>query len=444
MPHPARSLRRPSALTLVALAGLVGCTPEGSSPDRDATVDAIDAMPDAISDDMGVIADDMYAIDAMPPDADPPPEPCGPSDVTWPVDPFGVDGQIHPAVAGDGDGVWVVYNRPTPDGATFDVWATRLGCDGVATVLPFEVSADPTFSDVDPSIAIGAERIAIAWTNDVSDADPNLIARYRLLDRQGAPLGPPQRLQTRRVDADFAGGHWMLQVAATDDGFVIVGARGVEERSAFQVFAQRLDAEGQPIGSTASAERDMTQQLEPDVGVDADGTIWLAWGEGDQGAGAVMVAAWAPPYDGALEPAEMLSAPAGGARISAGRRVFGVGFVQRGGGTDVAIRDLVRGGGVDLGEMGQFDLQPAVAQRGAVGMAAWFRRIRGNRASLWTRPLDLTDRLRASGPARAIPSDTDAAPYPMAVAPLSDGRFVVVWTGGEPPAYRIFMRAVAP
>lgn len=386
----------------------------------DATVDP-DAMPDAAP-DMGVA--------------------CAASDVTFPVDPEGPDTQIHPAVAADGAGVWVVYNRVTPGESTFDVWATRIGCDGQPTHPPFEVSADPVFSDVDPTIAVGPHGVIIAWTNDVTEADPNLITRYRIIDAVGE-VGAIQTLVTQREGADFDGGQWMVQAAATDAGFVLVGARGVEARSAFQVYGQRLDPTGAPAGPTAAVELDMTQQLDPDVGVAADGTIWLAWGEGDQGRGAVVAAPWTD--DPLLVTQPILPAPAGSARVSAGARSYVLGHVEQRGGTDIAIRRVGGTGSVEVGEAGAIDLAPAMATQGNRGLVAWFRRIRGNRAAVWVRRLNLSDDgIEADGEAVNIATDDPAAPYPMALTALADGRFAMVWIEGEAPVYRAMLRFVAP
>lgn len=443
MLHPAAL----PALCVALLAG-AGCTPAGNADDSDGMPDAMPDAMDGSIDDSDAIADAMPdASDDIPdamPDAGPPP-PCGPSGEAWAVDPDGPDRQIHPAIAADGDGVWVAYNRVTEGLSTFDVFVARLDCAGQPSVPPTEVSTDRVFSDVDPSIAVGADAVLVAWTNDVSDADPNLLATYRLLDRDGAPLGEPTVLVTDREGAPFGGGQWMVQVAALDEGFVIVGARGVDARNAFQVFAQRIDGDGQLIGPTASAERDMTQQLEPDVAVDDEGSVWIGWGEGDQGAGDLVVARWAPPYEQTtLQPGVVQPGPGGSVRMSVGRRVLAAGIVARNGGADVVVRLVPGGGGVDLGERGQVDVQPAVAQARRHGIVAWFRRIRGNRAGLWVQSLDTSGALRTSGPPRAIALETDAAPYPMAIAPLADGRAAIAWTGGEPPAYRVFLRVEAP
>ena len=437
---PAFHPLRPIAL-LALLSTACAPTPDGSADDPpDAAVDPADASADADAPDA--------TPDALPdavPDAEPEPvEPCGPSGQTWAVDAEGPAGQFHPAIAADGDGVWLTYSQVTPGLSTFDIFATRIGCDGEATVEPFEVSADPEFSDVDPSIAVGDDRILVAWTNDVSDADPNLIARYRLLDRQGDPLGEPRALVTQRAGDDFVGGQWMVQVAATDDGFVIVGSRGVEVRSAFQVFVQRLDAEGDPIGPTLSPEQDMTQQLEPDVAVERDGTIRVAWGEGDQGAGRIVAGAWAPPFDGDLRLQQVAPAPAGGVRLSAGRHVLATAVVQRGGGADIGVYDLDGDSRIHVGESGQIDLQPGIAQVGDVAVVAWFRRIRGNSSGLWLQTLEIDGELRVRGPARAIELQDAAAPYPMAITALADGRVALAWAAGESPGFRIYWRVEEP
>ena len=312
---------------MAALLVLGGCDTSSSADpavDAGAQLDGMIGGSDAEADALIVDAAVDRAIDATPPVE------CAPSDVTLPVDPDGPDTQIHPAIAADGDGLWVVYNRVTPGESTFDVWATRLGCDGLPTIAPFEVTADRVSNDVDPGVAVGPAGVIMAWTQNLDDATPNLVTRYRVFDHDGTPRGPSRPLVTQRDGADFAGGQWMPQVAATQDGFVIVGARGVDERSAFQVYGQRLDAEGSPIGEAASVERDMTQQLDPDVGIAADGTVWIAWGEGDQGSGAVVAAPWTD--DAALVTQPAFPAPSGSTRVTAGAQSFVLGHVSKRGG----------------------------------------------------------------------------------------------------------------
>ncbi|MGK0359322.1 MAG: hypothetical protein ACI9U2_001624 [Bradymonadia bacterium] len=426
--------------SMAALLALAGCdTTPAAEPATDAGVQ-LDGM---------VIGDDAGPIDAAAPDATPPDMgvTCAPSAVTLPVDPAGPDTQIHPAIAVDGDGLWVVYNRVTPGESTFDVWATRLGCDGLPTIAPFEVTADRVSNDVDPGVAVGPAGVIFAWTQNLDNADPNLVTRYRIFEHDGAPRGPSIPLITQREGADFADGHWMPQVAATPDGFVIVGARGVEARSAFQVYGHRLNADGEPIGETASVELDMTQQLDPDVGIAADGTVWIAWGEGDQGNGAVVAAPWTD--DPALVTQPAFPAPSGSTRITAGTQSFVLGHVEKRGGTDILVRQLDGEARFEVGGMGAIDIQPAMAvQPGEAGedgaLMAWFRRIQGNRAAVWTQRLDLSDGLVAVGDPVEIELVDPAAPYPMAVAALADGRYAISWTEGVAPAYRVMVRFVEP
>lgn len=435
---------------LLVLALICAC-----DADRPITADdqGVELDSDLPGDDLGLDGVDAGPLDGALPDAAPDmaaPDMaalrCLESGTTFEADVFGPSSQIHPAIAADGAGVWVVYNRVTPGGEvrTFDVWATRLGCNGRSSVLPFEVSVDPVNNDTDPAIAVGADGSAlIVWSNDVQGADPNLIARVRLIGPDGTPRTDVQPITTQRDGAPFPGSQWMVQVARDGDGFVVVGARGVEARSAFQVFAQRYDANGAPVGETASAERDMTQQLDPDVAVAADGTVWLAWGEGDQGSGAVVAAPWT--MDAELTSRPVLPAPAGSTRVAtAGDRVFVLGHLTKRGGTDIAIREMDGDGSLELGAMGAIDIQPALAAQGDSARVAWFRRVQGNRAAVWTQRLDLTAGLDALGEPTQIETISPAAPYPMALAALADGRYVIAWTEGEAPAYRIKLRFLEP
>lgn len=426
-------------VALAAVLALTGCVLGGGSEDDDEPTSDGGMGASDLGERPDLEPPDMAPPDAMVPDAML--EPCGPVDVTVAVDP-GHDGtQFHPAVAADGDGLWIVYNRVTPDESTFDVWATRLGCDGQATVPPFEVSEDPVYSDVDPAVAVGPTGVLFAWTNDVSDATPNLITRTRMFDHDGAPLGASKALITRRAGQPFGGGQWMVRLATTPEGFVVAGARGVDELSAFQVYGQRLDSGGEPMGATASAERNMTQQLEPDVAVAADGAVWIAWAEGDQGAGSVKAAIWRDNPELAAGP--MLPAPAGSARLAGGADVILLGHVERNGGTDIGLQPVF-GDRQYTGQMGAIDIQPALARVGDRGVLAWFRRVQGNRSAIYVQRVKLDDGVVLEGAPEQVPLEGDAAPYPMALTALGDGRIAMVWSEGVSPDFRLRVRYLVP
>ena len=111
-----------SSATLCALMLLtpMGCSEEDTSPGPTPPVDAgTDSASDSGSDTGGGdLCLDQISLDTV-----------------MELDPEGPDTQIHVNATFDGEGIWVVWNRPDSS-SYFDVWAQRLGCDGAPLVSP--------------------------------------------------------------------------------------------------------------------------------------------------------------------------------------------------------------------------------------------------------------------------------------------------------------------
>ena len=242
--------------------------------------------------------------DAGPPDAAPPSEDASPPDAATPdagpvacadalaertvaIDPEGPDTQIHPVVRWDGEALWVVYVRPEPGGGDFDVWATRLGCDGAPRVAPFLVQESPEGNDIDPELVVSGDRVLVAWqTDDGTGGTDNLQIRYRVLDRDGAPVSGDRLLRTVRAGEPVTDNHMMPKLAvAPDGGFLVAGIRA-SDVGRFAVFVQPLHRDGALVGEALEPGPEaMITQSAPSIAVAADGAIWLAYDRApDEGA----------------------------------------------------------------------------------------------------------------------------------------------------------------
>lgn len=207
----------------------------------------------------------------------PPPAPgkgCTSAAIATPfdVDPEGPDTQIHAYGVVAEDGVWVAYNRPKP-GGNFDVYVTKLGCDGKTVVAPVRVS-DSVDNEIDAALSWDGEKLLVAWSADMSASgkNPNLETRLRLLSAAGEPLGPVVAFAPRRKGAPLVGNVWMPALAKAPSGYTLVGTWGHDEAPGFQAYAQALDEGGAPVGEGTDLD------LAPERSQDAPSVVHDAQG----------------------------------------------------------------------------------------------------------------------------------------------------------------------
>lgn len=183
--------------------------------------------------------------------------------------------QIHPAATFDGEHLWVTLTVAAEEGSSFDVVILPLGCDGTPGE-PIPVDDDVTSNDIDGALAIRGETLLVAWQRDTGDGAVSIWARA--FDLTGTPLGPSAALVTRREGEVVVGTHWFPEVIATEDGFLLVASRGVEAVSSFQIFTQRFDASGAPIGEAEEPALDATRTAShPSVALDDEGSPYLGF-----------------------------------------------------------------------------------------------------------------------------------------------------------------------
>jgi hypothetical protein len=361
------------------------------------------------------------------------------------IDQGGDTTQIHAAALFDGEGVWVVFNRPE-DGDTglFDVFAVRFGCDGEPSIPVFAVQDESAGNDVDPTIAISNDRLLVAWNvDDGSGGTANLQVRYRLFTLDGTPVGDQRQLATSRGGTPVTDNHLGVAVAASDDGFVIAGARAVPEAMRFQAYAQRIDLDGELDGEALEGA------LEPmvshgNVAVAAPGAdVWLAYEREPDDMSPIVNVLRAGDTPG---PALTGFTSSSGPDLAAVDGHVWSAFAAEGATgevnitlTDVALaiddREPLR-----WGELGRLDHGPkiAVGTDGALAVA-WYRNISGIRNELWAAPIDASGAL---GDEVMIYGDPGAAPYQPAITHVMGSFWFVAWSQGTSPDLRLRGRFV--
>lgn len=424
----------PVLLGLLATAGCDGsATPDAGAADA--------GHPDAGPADAGTDAGR---------DAGPARCPEGLADRRVALDDDGSLTQIHPAVAFDGRGLWVAWVRPEAGGGGgFDVFASRVGCDGRPLVAPFAAQSAPAGNDIDPAVAVDGDAVLLSWQRDDGTGVDNLEVGYRLFDRDGTPRGEDRTLRTTHEGAPVEGNHMGAKLAARPGGgFVVAGARALPGLDRFAAYAQPLTADGALDGPARdpAVEAEVGQTA---VAVDAapDGTIWVAYDRQPDGGDPAVVA-------GALDaapPAPVLDDPAlsAGADLLATDDAVWVALSgERLGERDLRLvdvsRPLAERRPLVVGEAGRVDHTPRLARSADGAMAvAWFRQIRGFENELWVARFTPTP----DGPpvlGEPVRVDRIGVPaYEPALAHAGGDFWFVAFAEGDNPNFRVIGRFVA-
>lgn len=341
------------------------------------------------------------------------------SDQVTEPDLSGPDTQIHGTSAFDGSGVWIAWSRPN-DSSTFDIWLTRLSCDGTTDVAPLAVTDSPD-NELDPSIVASGDRLLVAWSTSTSGG---LGIRHRLYDLTGAPLTEPADLAASRDGVPVTGNASSPRLAALSDGFLLAGFWGHDDATAFQAFSVELDLDGSVRGEAADAELDTDYgQTAVDVAVMDDAAI-LAWQEDSTTSTAP--AAW---MAAAGEAATALGEP--GARPAVAATGSGIWSAWD---TDSGTVWLRPPSGADLSlDLGGLSHSARLAPRGDGVVALTMTIDDGIYNALHLSTVE------ADGTIRTVALETVAAPsvYGVDVTMVGEDHAVVVWQEGDSPAFRL-------
>jgi hypothetical protein len=370
---------------------------------------------------------------------------CAPVlDTTFDLDATGLATQIHASVAFDGDALWLAYNAPDDLGTGgFDVFLSRIACNGTRLLDPIPVSTNANSNDVDPTVVLGDDRVYVVWAADNGTGIDNMDILYRVFDRDGAPIMASNRILETTRDGDPVTGNAMFPTvtALPDGGFAIAGVRGLEETGTFQAFVQRMDASGEPVGAAFDGYFEVgVTQTSPAVAASSDGAMHIAWERseavdedyvvrGRVAANDTTVAPSPPPTVGVGEAASPNLA------IGHEGNVY-LSYVAP------STGDLVIEDGADLGDsppsatfggLGRLDHSPVVATDVGGGAVAYHRNISGFRNEV------IVQAFSYDGAEFVVDAEVSAAaeapPYAPAFAAIGDRVYFVAWSEGTSPAF---------
>jgi len=362
------------------------------------------------------------------------------------------DIQIHAAACFDGEAVWLVFNQKDTDGGSgFDVFATRIACDGTPLLPPFQVNQLAMFNETEPEIACGKEQVCFTWQSDNGQAPHNLDIYYRTYRSDGTPIMATDALLEVTVDGVVQTGNaWMSRVAPLpEERFAVVGAVAVDD-SPFQTVVQRIHSTGETDGEAIVVSPDAgTGQVFPTVTSGPEGTIYVAWVDSPQEDPDFIRHSRLLPDSAAFEPIPGFpvngtthgGAPSYSVNLPLTPRPFLAFYSEGGGGASVLLyegdtfsseaRHLV------LGSDTAFDHSPAVAATPSGGAVVWYRNQSGFKNDVYFAGFQwMGDTITVSGDPIKL-NDAAAPPYTPTVVPLSEDIFFVAWMEGANPDFRI-------
>jgi hypothetical protein len=190
------------------------------------------------------------------------------------VNTFTTGWQYSSAVAMGPDGNFVVvWQSDGEDGSGAGVFGRRFDVVGGAFGPPFTVSSTTGGHQQGPSVAMAADgSFVVAWYGNGPGDGFGVFARRFAVT--GTPLGDEFRVNTNAVGNQFS-----PSVSASGDGaFVVVWQSYVSSATGADVFGQRFDSSGNPIGAQFAVSNYVTgDQMQPKVALDDKGAFMVTW-----------------------------------------------------------------------------------------------------------------------------------------------------------------------
>ena len=197
------------------------------------------------------------------------------------VNTYTTGNQVLPSVAMDADGDFVVawQSRDQEGGGVYSVYGQRYNAAGVAQGSEFRVNAYTTGFQSGPSVAMDADGdFMVTWNSYNQDGSSNGIYGQRY-NAAGVAQGSEFRVNTYTTNNQT-----QPSVAMDADGdFVVTWNSSGQDGSDTGIYGQRYNAAGVAQGSEFRVNTYTNgDQLNPSVGMDADGDFVVTWQSRDQ------------------------------------------------------------------------------------------------------------------------------------------------------------------
>jgi hypothetical protein len=215
-------------------------------------------------------------------------------------------GQVHPVVAADGTGgfvvVWESDGSAGSDGSAASVQAQRFTPTGAPNGGEFQVNTYTTDAQYDACVAAAAGGFVVVWAS-AAGTDPNLSGVVAQRFGPGGPIGGEFQVNSYTTGTQ----RYPAITGVAGGGFVVAwdsDASREDDRSDRSVQAQRFDAAGSPLGAQFQVNTYTTGAQEiPAVGQDGGDGFVVVWASaGAQGTDRIGSSVQARAFDGAGTP----------------------------------------------------------------------------------------------------------------------------------------------
>ena len=210
-------------------------------------------------------------------------EPLGPE---FRVNTYTTGGQLSSSIALDAIGNFVIVweSANGQDGSSGGIFGQRYASSGAPLGGEFRVNTSTTNLQLSPRVASDyAGNFVVAWSSAATPQNENFDVFAQRFDAAGAPLGGEFRVTTYTTGDQF-----LSSVASDPAGNVVMAwsSRG-QDGSGWGVFAQRYASTGDPMGGEFQVNTYTPHhQSGPTVALDALGNFVIVWnGTRSQAAG---------------------------------------------------------------------------------------------------------------------------------------------------------------
>ena len=192
--------------------------------------------------------------------------------------------QLAPAIASTPSGGFVVvWQSEGQDGTLYGVFGQRYASSGVPLGMEFRVNTTTTGDEYRPAVGVDdAGNFVVAWQNETIGGGggiPGIGVFGQRYAASGTPLGPEFLVNTYTTGEEGA-----ASIAEQAGGaFIVVWTRGAPGGQFFDIYGQRYDAGGAPLGLEFRINTFTTaSQVIPKVASDAAGNFVVVWYGGAQ------------------------------------------------------------------------------------------------------------------------------------------------------------------
>ena len=183
--------------------------------------------------------------------------------------------QGNPKIAVAQDGSFVLtWESWGQDGSGYGVYARRFDRNGIPLTDEFQVNTNIVSDQGNPAIAIADDgSFVITWESWSQDGSGYGVYAQRY-DANANPVG-----SEFKVNTTIASWQWHPTIATAPDGsFVIAWESWAQDGSGYGIFAQRFDSNGNPVSSEFQVNTTITNsQTDPIIAMASDGSFVMVW-----------------------------------------------------------------------------------------------------------------------------------------------------------------------